>query len=331
MGGKGATFEKGDRRLRTIPFATRRPTFNEVRRVQERLAVVFEGDSLMREEGGQDEEGVAAKGGREDTTTTMETRAECKTGRDMGSADSKVEGNVQKSIDGDTKHGLDAGTGEECPLTQSQGEKAKGRRRKKKTPHAKEGSYAPETPCTEDAQIEEAQIEEAPHTEEASQTKEVPLVTEQVSNDMRELVQACKTGDVQHLTSMLNKMGLVCVTEEDAEAMDESKGESGEMGETVGEPEEALEGRKPLESAGHSVPLDIAAEVSKRIEHSERGTLFQECSEARRKALLETAQEGRTLLHVAAQHGSANVITTLLLYGADPTIKLVIKIITTDM
>eukprot|EP00731_Ephydatia_muelleri_P028556 Em0020g200a len=323
VGGKGATFEKGDRRLRTIPFATRRPTFNEVRRVQERLAVVFEGDNLMREEGGQDEEGVTAKGGREDTTTTMETRAECKTGRDMGSADSKVEGNVQKSTDGDTKHGLDAGTGEEFPLTQSQGEKAKGRRRKKKTPHAKEGSYAPETPCTEDAQIEEAQraIEEAPHTEEASQTKEVPPVTEQVSDDMRELVQACKTGDVQHLTSMLNKMGLARVTEGDAEAMDESKGESGEMGETVGEPEEALEGRKPLESAGHSVPLDIAAEVSKRIEHSERGTLFQECSEARRKALLETAQEGRTLLHVAAQHGSANVITTLLLYGADPTIK----------
>ena len=329
VGGRGATFEKGDKRLRTIPFATRRPTFNEVRRVQERLAVLFEGNGLMREEEDSKacNEGASAKGGREELHrhATMETGAECKTGRDTGKPGSKVEEEVAKSDDGNMKRGMDEGTGEDCSLTQSQGEKAKGRRRKKKTPCAKEGSFVPETPCSteETAHTKEvSHTEEASHTEETSQTMEAPPATELISDDVRELVQACQSGDVRHLSSVLTKMGLVCVTEEDTEVMDESKGESSEMGETVSEPEEAVKGREPQERAGHSVPFDAAGEVSERMKHSgQDGALLEKCSEARRKALLETAHEGRTLLHVAAHHGSASVITTLLLYGADPTIK----------
>lgn len=40
FGGKAPPFKKDDMRIRLIPFQTRRPTFNEVRRVYELLASV---------------------------------------------------------------------------------------------------------------------------------------------------------------------------------------------------------------------------------------------------------------------------------------------------
>ena len=39
-GGKNAPFKKDDSRIRVIPFATRRPTFSELKRVQQMLASV---------------------------------------------------------------------------------------------------------------------------------------------------------------------------------------------------------------------------------------------------------------------------------------------------
>jgi hypothetical protein len=40
FGGKNPLFNKNDSRLRTIPFATRRPTFSEVKRVHDILTSV---------------------------------------------------------------------------------------------------------------------------------------------------------------------------------------------------------------------------------------------------------------------------------------------------
>ena len=41
VGGKGAAFAKGDPRVRNIPFATRRPTFKEVKLTHSKLASVY--------------------------------------------------------------------------------------------------------------------------------------------------------------------------------------------------------------------------------------------------------------------------------------------------
>ena len=45
MGGKGALFSKDDRRLRPIPFTTRRPTLKEVKSAHGRLAAIYVGFS----------------------------------------------------------------------------------------------------------------------------------------------------------------------------------------------------------------------------------------------------------------------------------------------
>ena len=91
---------------------------------------------------------------------------------------------------------------------------------------------------------------------------------------------------------------------------------------------EAIEGKEPLESVEKSVPLDLVG-----VAHPENDSARLEVNETKRRALLDARHDGQTLqrwaniaamLNIAAQHGSAGVITTLLLYGADPTIKLVV-------
>ena len=319
-------FEKGDARLRTIPFATRRPTFNEVRRVHEKLAVIFEGDSLREGEesrNAEEEEGMSREGPHEGTG--------CKVEEDKVNVELKVE-------EGDVKLG---GAGEECSSAQSGADKTKGRRRKKKATHTKEMSHTEKATHTEGASLtgeashtegasltgeathtERASLTgEATHTEEeASLTGENTQSTEQISTDVQELMQACKVGDTQQLASLLNKMGLVSHSVQATGAMNESKEEMNEAMKVDGVPMEAIEGKEPLESVEKSVPLDLVG-----VAHPENDSARLEVNETKRRALLDVHHDGQTLLHIAAQHGSAGVITTLLLYGADPTIKLVVE------
>ena len=318
MGGKGAMFEKGDARLRTIPFATRRPTFSEVQRVHEMLAVVFEGNG-PRDEGRKKGEAGPSKADREGVhsttvevvhsttvegvhsttvegvhsttvegvhSTTVEKDTKCLFEEDTGNVD-KVEGGTKESADGYV-----GDTGEECSVAQSGVNKTKGKRKKKK------GLQTKETLNTE----------EPSHTEEPSRAIESTQSTEHISTDMQELVHACKAGDMQQLVSQLIKMGLVCASEQDTGVLEEEG--SSVVRESENEPHKAMEGKEPLEMAEHSVSGDAR---------------LLEVAEADRKALLNSVNDGQTLLHVAAQHGSVGVITKLLHCGADPTIKLVIN------
>ena len=49
FGGKTPPFKKDDMRIRLIPFQTRRPTFNEIRRVYELLASIECYGKIQRE------------------------------------------------------------------------------------------------------------------------------------------------------------------------------------------------------------------------------------------------------------------------------------------
>ena len=294
VGGKGAMFEKGDARLRTIPFATRRPTFSEVQRVHEMLVVVFEGNG-PRDEGRKRGEAGPSKADREGVhsttvegvhSTTVEKDTKCLFEEDTGNVD-KVKGGTKESADGYV-----GDTGEECSVVQSGVNKTKGKRKKKK------GLQTKETLNTE----------EPSHTEEPSRAIESTQSTEHISTDMQELVHACKAGDMQQLVSQLIKMGLVCASEQDTGVLEEEG--SSVVRESENEPHKAMEGKEPLEMAEHSLSGDAR---------------LLEVAEADRKALLNSVNDGQTLLHVAAQHGSAGVITKLLHCGADPTIKLVIN------
>ncbi|XP_072324503.1 tRNA endonuclease ANKZF1-like isoform X2 [Scyliorhinus torazame] len=322
FGGKDSTLHSSDIRLRRIPFLTRRATFKEVKRVHSVLSSVE----------------IYAKDTDVATINRPNRRAWNEKLKPMRDAsDSERDG-----CEGETVNPADLPSSLEMveetlgtlDLREFDMSPKKQKRRRKKV-HAEkpapdiaeeEGDMS-QTESTEDANSVTGPLSRG----EMEQTKVppgnicmVPTGPSEQENEhyrvMNELYTACKTGDVQHLRSLL--CDVLPLDSTDHGRSDQTNSSS-KVAETTSETDKEQQSETPRQMGhGKGSELETEPNTADKLSTGPLGKLASWPSVVTVPILCETLDEtGFTLLHVAAAAGQPDVLRLLMDAGSDPAIR----------
>uniref|UniRef100_A0A3P8VUP3 Ankyrin repeat and zinc finger peptidyl tRNA hydrolase 1 n=1 Tax=Cynoglossus semilaevis TaxID=244447 RepID=A0A3P8VUP3_CYNSE len=209
FGGRGAAVDKKDPRIRTLPFATRRATFRELQRVHEVL-------STVHVYGRDTEMSAVLSPSKKLWKKTVKPAAARTSGQESASAEERhdssgeEDGDIQLQMETLTLCTLDLRESEIYPA------KHKRRRRRRKEggkmqteelPNEEAGEQGGDIPAAEDTSSE-TQLKNKKKRKPKKKTKMEESVDESWDYALRDaLFTACKTGDVDMLSGLLDLHG----------------------------------------------------------------------------------------------------------------------------
>lgn len=261
FGGKTPPLNKNDERLRTIPFPTKRATFSELKRVQERLAVVDIFADWTELEKIVSGNARTRDGGRGKGSPSKERIHRSKS-RDLPLRPLPGINLVNKESDSEDNEVTELEMAKVLVTTdhlkqfENTGIRKKGKRKK----NSKIGS-----------DLNDCALESSSEDEEKSISTKKSLELTKLKND---LLTAVRTGNNKELESCINVCKMLHEQKEEKDSKENSKEENQEN-----------------------------------------------CLSVEELVNLQFGETKTSCLHIAAKHSHRNVLSTLLLHGADPTVR----------
>ncbi|XP_048454516.1 ankyrin repeat and zinc finger domain-containing protein 1 [Rhincodon typus] len=327
--GKEPVLNQTDSRLRSIPFLTRRATFNEVKRVHAVLS------------------NVEIYASNSDVTAIHSPqkrvwKEKLKVAREASGSDTEeCDGEVFSLADAPTSLEILEETLGTLELKEFDMSPKKKKRRRKKRNRVNEKTVQSQAP---DILLEEGDDEMTQNeVRDAADSRAGPFSTGEKQTKMQlqnaraitaglskqeieyyqlknDLYTACKTGNIEHLQELLSNVFLLHNTEHGHSDQTKSSSETTES--TIGT-DELRQSQRPRQT-GHSEDSEVGLEYRKANRLNPGSPVKQGLCPAvgAMSILCEVLDEsGFTLLHVAAASGQAAIIRLLMDAGCDPAIR----------
>lgn len=306
FGGKKPPFRKDDERIRTIPFATRRPTFKEVKRVHEELSSVL----LLGKESDEEIQGILKRFTQSERAKGLSSVEEDSTATSQ--EDQNTDAKIEEEEEADLQGNEDKREEEMAPVTRPQGTPKKNKKKKTKN---KKGN---ELELFGDKVSPEQHLWNRLYCAVVSGNKEI--IASVVGNDDR----GPENDNFEHKGDCLLAKANPDVNCKDGEISNDKKiAKPSENGKIINRTDADQICGCDIVSSSDSLNLDNGLYGNEVSSSNGRSECNGELSSVNILEVINGrfGEVGDTLLHVAARFSQTQIVLMLLENGADPAVK----------